>query len=87
MPTTSVISVRVSDSERHLLGEAAGKARTNLSDYVRREALDSAEISLMSRAVVTIAPEHWEAMEAWLDRPAKAHPELQTLAHLKLAWE
>ncbi len=87
MSTTSVISVRVSDNERHLLGEAAGKARTNLSDYVRRQALDAAEMFLMSRSVVKISANHWEELEAWLDRPAKANKNLAELAQSKPAWK
>jgi uncharacterized protein (DUF1778 family) len=55
MPTSTVISVRVSNSERELLDEAAGKARTNLSDYVRRQAIDAAEISLMNRSTIAIS--------------------------------
>ena len=87
MSTTSVISVRVSDNERHLLGEAAGKARTNLSDYVRRQALDAAEMLLMTRSVVKIPADRWEELEAWLDRPAKANANLTKLAQTKPAWE
>ena len=87
MPATSVISVRVSDNERHLLDDAAGKARTNLSDYVRRQALDAAEILLMTRSVVQIPASDWAALEAWLERPAQANDQLAELAQSRPAWE
>lgn len=87
MAATSVISVRVSEQERHLLDEAAGKARTNLSDYVRRQALEAAEMALMSRTRISLAPEDWDKLEAWLKRPAKANGALSKLARTKPAWE
>ena len=87
MSTSSVISVRVSNNERHLLDEAAGKARTNLSDYVRRQAVDAAEISLMTRATVTVPADRWEEFEAWLDCPAKTSENLRKLAQSKPVWE
>ena len=37
-----VLSVRVSQSERDLLEMAAEQARTNLSDFIRRKALEAA---------------------------------------------
>ena len=41
---TQVLSVRVSVSERDLLESAAAQGRTNLSDFVRRKAIEAAEI-------------------------------------------
>ena len=37
----AVLSVRVSPAERALLEAAAEQARTNLSDFIRRKALES----------------------------------------------
>ncbi len=87
MSATSVISVRVSNNERHLLDEAAGKARTNLSDYVRRQALDAAEMFLMTRSVIKIPMARWVELEAWLERPAKVNENLSELAQSKPVWE
>ena len=86
MAATSVISVRVSESERHLLDEAAQNSRTNLSDFVRRQALDAAELVLMQRNVVTIAPEHWDELESWLNRPSRKPENLQKLAKSGPVW-
>jgi len=39
---TEVLSVRVSEEERALLEAASQLARTSLSDFIRRKALDAA---------------------------------------------
>jgi uncharacterized protein (DUF1778 family) len=41
---TSVLSVRVSDAERQLLQDASDEARTSVSDFVRRKAIEAAEL-------------------------------------------
>ena len=71
MQTTSspVLSVRVSQSERDLLETAAEQARTNLSDFIRRKALEAAEMDVLDHRTVTIAAEDWEKFEAWGGAP------------------
>lgn len=49
-PCDSVVSVRVSSSERDLLEIAAAQAHTNLSDFVRRKALEAAEMEVSTIA-------------------------------------
>ena len=73
MPTASaaVLSVRVSASERALLEAAAEQASTNLSDFVRRRALEAAETNLLNRRIVTIAVKDWARFEAWASAPAR----------------
>jgi uncharacterized protein (DUF1778 family) len=85
--STSILSVRVSAEERAILEAAADQARTSLSDFVRRKALESAEMEIMNRTVVIIPAKDWDAFESWLKRPAKANAELRKLARMKLAWE
>ena len=65
-----------SSSERLLLEAAAGQARTSLSDFVRRKAIEAAESDVLDRAVVTIAAADWERFEAWATAPAKDLPAL-----------
>jgi uncharacterized protein (DUF1778 family) len=67
--TTSVLSIRVSEQERTLLEAASALARTSLSDFVRRKALDAAEADILERRIVTIPAKQWEAFEAWANRP------------------
>ena len=86
-PATSVLSVRVSAEERAVLEAAAAQSRTSLSDFVRRKALESAEIEVLGRVVVTIPAKDWNAFEAWVARPAENIPALVELAHRTPAWE
>lgn len=82
-----VLSVRVSRDERALLEAAAEHARTNLSDFVRRRAIEAAETDLLNRSVVTIPAEDWEKFEAWVDAPAKDIPALRKLSATTPAWQ
>jgi len=82
----AVLSVRVSAHERSLLESAAEQARTSLSDFVRRKAIEAAETELLDRRVVTIAAADWERFEAWANAPAKDIPALRELAAARPAW-
>jgi uncharacterized protein (DUF1778 family) len=85
--TTSVLSVRVSTAERAILEEAADQTHTTLSDYMRRKALEAAEVEMLNRSIVTIPAKDWEAFEAWANRPAEAIPALAELARRTPSWE
>lgn len=89
MPTVpaAVLSVRVSASERALLEAAAEQARTNLSDFVRRRALEAAETDLLDRRVVTIPAKDWAKFEGWASAPAKDVPALRKLAKSRPVWQ
>lgn len=82
-----VLSVRVSRSERDLLEQAAEQAHTSLSDFVRRKALEAAEIEVLEHRVVTIPATEWDKFEAWASAPAKAVPALRDLAASRPAWQ
>jgi uncharacterized protein (DUF1778 family) len=86
-PSPSILSVRVSPDERALLEAASEQARTSLSDFVRRKALEAAEIDVLERRTVTIPAKDWEAFEAWVNRPAESIPALKRLARWKPTWE
>jgi uncharacterized protein (DUF1778 family) len=89
MPTASaaVLSVRVSASERALLEAAAEQASTNLSDFVRRRALEAAETDLLNRRIVTIAEKDWARFEAWASAPAREVPALRKLSKTRPVWQ
>ena len=87
MTTTSVLSVRINEEERALLEAASDNARTSLSDFVRRHAVEAAEIDMLERRIVTIPAEHWEAFEAWVRSPPKANPALKRFARKTPTWE
>jgi uncharacterized protein (DUF1778 family) len=82
-----VVSVRVSPNERELLEVAAEQARTSLSDFVRRRAIEAAEIEVLERRIVTIPAEHWKKFEAWVGSPAKEVPALGKLAASRPVWQ
>ena len=82
-----VLSVRVSAAERALLEAAAEQASTNLSDFVRRRALEAAESDLLNRRLVTIPAKDWARFEAWASAPAKEVPALRKLAKTRPVWE
>ena len=84
--STSVLSVRLSDEERVLLEAASSQAHTNLSDFVRRKALEAAEIAMTERRVVTIAAKDWERFEAWARKPAREIAGLKELAKRAPTW-
>ena len=84
--TTTVLSVRVSKEERALLEAASEQARTSLSEFVRRKAVDAAEGEMMERRTVTIPAKDWEAFEAWVQRPAEEIAALKELAGKDPTW-
>jgi uncharacterized protein (DUF1778 family) len=85
--TAAVLSIRVSARERALLEAAAQQASTNLSDFVRRRALEAAEADLLNRRIVTIPAKDWARFEAWASSPAKDVPALRKLASTGPAWQ
>lgn len=85
--TTSVLSVRVSEEERALLEAASDHARTSLSDFVRRKALEAAEIDMLDRPVVVIPAKDWEAFEAWANRPPQKIAAIEELVRTNPAWQ
>jgi uncharacterized protein (DUF1778 family) len=84
--TTSVLSVRVNEEERALLEAASELAHTSLSEFVRRKAVDAAEADLLERRIVTVPVKHWEAFEAWVNRPAEEVEGLKELVGKAPTW-
>ncbi len=85
--TTSVLSVRVSEEERAILEAASDLARTTMSEFIRRKALEAAEVDLLERRIVTIPAEDWEAFETWAKRPAQEIAGLRELARKPPTWK
>jgi uncharacterized protein (DUF1778 family) len=84
---SSVLSVRVNAQERAILEAAAEQAHTSLSEFMRRKAIEAAEIEALDRKIVTLPAPDWEAFEAWIARPAEAIPAVAELARRKKSWE
>jgi uncharacterized protein (DUF1778 family) len=83
---STVLSVRLSDKERALLEAASTQARTNVSDFVRRKALEAAETDVMERRIVTIPAKDWERFEAWAAQPPREIAGLKELAGRPPTW-
>ena len=81
-----VLSVRVNEEERALLEAASEQARTSLSEFIRRKALDAAEADVLERRIVTIAAKEWEAFEAWANRPPRKIAAIEELARMDPTW-
>jgi len=81
------VSVRVSAGERQMLQAAADQARTNLSDFVRRKALEAAEMELLANPRIVIPAVDWEKFESWAHAPARQVPALRELAATRPAWQ
>ena len=84
---TSVLSVRVNGEERSLLEAASEQAHTNLSDFIRRKALEAAEIAVAERRVIIIPAKDWKAFEAWARRPARRIAALAKLSGTRPKWQ
>lgn len=88
MPTPNpVLSVRMSRSERDLLAIAAGQAHTSVSEFVRRKALEAAEIDVLDHRLVAIPAAYWEQFEQWVNAPAQAKDALRDLAATRPSWQ
>ena len=84
---TQVLSVRVSEEERALLEAASELARTSLSEFVRRKALDAAESDVLDRRIVTIPANDWKKFEAWASRPPQEIKGLRDLSGKAPTWQ
>jgi uncharacterized protein (DUF1778 family) len=82
MSSSSVLSVRL----RALLEAASSQARTNVSDFVRRMAIEAAEADMLERRIVVIPAKDWERFEVWAAKPARQIASLRELARRPPTW-
>jgi uncharacterized protein (DUF1778 family) len=87
MGNSAPVSVRMSANERDLLEAAAQEAHTSLSDFIRRKAVEAAEMAILDRRSVTIPAQDWEKFDEWVNSPAKQVPGLRELARMRPVWE
>lgn len=84
--SSSVLSVRLSDQERALLEAASSQTRTNLSDFVRRKALEAAAAEVLERRIVTIPAKDWKRFESWAAAPVREIAGLKDLVRKPPTW-
>jgi uncharacterized protein (DUF1778 family) len=87
MTSLAPISARTTASERELLELAAEQSQTNLSDFIRRKAVEAAELAVLDRRIVTIPAEDWEKFEARVNSPPKSLPKLRKRAAKRPVWQ
>lgn len=87
MSNMAPVSVRVTADERDILEAAARQAHTNLSDFIRRKAVEAAEMEVLDGRVVTIPAVDWEKFEEWAKSSPKTLPGLRTLAASRPVWQ
>jgi len=87
MPTSTILSVRVSPDEKTMIQHAAAEARSTVAEFMRRKAVEGAELELMERRVVQIDPDQWATFETMLDAPATDNTALQELSQRTPSWE
>jgi len=87
MSSMAPVSVRVTSDERDILEAAAKQAHTNLSDFIRRKAIEAAEMEVRGGPAVAIPVVDWEQFEAWARSTPKALPKLQRLAASRPVWQ
>lgn len=85
--SSSILSVRLSDSERSLLEAAASHARIKLGDFIRRKALEAAEEEFLERRIIEIPTDKWAEIEAIVAAPARAIPAVKELAQYAPTWK
>ncbi|AZO00238.1 DUF1778 domain-containing protein [Mesorhizobium sp. M9A.F.Ca.ET.002.03.1.2] len=87
MSNMAPVSVRVTSDERDILEAAAKQAHTNLSDFIRRKAVEAAEMEVLNGRVVTIPAVDWEKFEEWAKSSPKTLPGLRRLAASRPVWQ
>jgi len=84
--SSSVLSIRLSEQDWALLEAACSQARTNVRDFVRRSAVEAAQLEVLKRRVITIPAKDWERFGACAAKPAREIPDLQDLARRPPTW-
>lgn len=87
MPTSRVLSVRVSSQERALLQVAAERSHSSVSDFVRHNALEAAASLMMDQRVITLSQADWEDLETQLAEPPERKEALVSVMNKKTSWE
>ncbi|RUT96201.1 DUF1778 domain-containing protein [Mesorhizobium sp. USDA-HM6] len=87
MSNMAPLSVRVTSDERQILEAAASQTNTNLSDFIRRKAVEAAEMEVLNGRIVTIPAADWEKFEAWATSSPKPLPRLRKLAASRPVWQ
>jgi uncharacterized protein (DUF1778 family) len=81
------VSVRLTKEERTLLSSAAELACMNISEFIRRHAIEAAEIEFSERRTITISAADWDRFEAWCCSAGTSIVGLRRLACARPDWD
>lgn len=76
---TQRLNLRIDEEDRRLFDEAALDQRESLTQFLVESGRERAERLLADRTSFRVDDERWRAIEAAMDRPAEAKPELVAL--------
>jgi uncharacterized protein (DUF1778 family) len=71
------IDIRFSQQEASIIKQAASLQHTNMSNFVRQQAVGAAEAVIHDQTRFAVSAEQWNFIEAALERPAQVLPNLQ----------
>jgi uncharacterized protein (DUF1778 family) len=79
--------IRLSQQEEALIKQAASLQHTNMTNFIRQQAVVAAEAVIHDQTRFVVSDEQWQLIEAALDRPAKVLPNLQKRLAQPDAWD
>lgn len=69
--------IRLSKQEEALIKQAASLQRTNMTNFIRQQAVVAAEAVIHEQTHFVVSDEQWKLIESALDRSARLLPNLQ----------
>jgi uncharacterized protein (DUF1778 family) len=79
--------IRLSQQEESIIRQAASLKQTTPTNFIRQQAVVSAEAVVHEQTRFTVTEEQWNLIEQALNRPAKVLPNLQKLLIQSDEWD
>jgi uncharacterized protein (DUF1778 family) len=84
---SSRLGLRATPEQEQLLRRAAEVSRKSLTDFILDSASTAAEHALLDQRLVLVSGEHYDAILALLDEPARSNQGLEELFARATPWE
>jgi len=81
------IDIRFSQQEASIIKQAASLQHTNMSNFIRQQAVGAAEAVIHDQSRFVVSAEQWNLIEAALERPAQVLPNLQNKLAITDDWD
>jgi uncharacterized protein (DUF1778 family) len=79
--------IRLSQQEESIIRRAAALQKTTPTNFIRQQAVVSAEAVVHEQTRFTVTAEQWNLIEQTLNRPAKVLPNLKKLLAQSDEWD